>query len=379
MSTHELKPGVTTDVGPDYVRAIAPYQAGKPIEELAREFKLDPAAIVKLASNENPLGLPASAQRAMEAAITTLGRYPDPNGFELKAALSTHYRVPAEWITLGNGSNDLLELASLALLSPGSSSVYAQHAFAVYKLATQARGARHIMVSAHDYGHDLNAMFDAIADDTSVVFIANPNNPTGTFLPAAEVGAFLARVHDHHGDRVTVLLDEAYNEYLDPELRVDSARWVEQYSNLIVSRTFSKAYGLAGLRVGFAIAQPRLTDLLNRVRQPFNVNSLAQAAAIAALNDAAFLEQSYDLNKRGKQILTEGFARLGLEFVPSYGNFVLVRVGDAARINLELLKRGVIVRPVVGDGLPEWLRISIGLPEENARFLQELTEILGAP
>lgn len=379
MSTHELKSGVTTDVGPDYVRAIAPYQAGKPIEELAREFKLDPAAIVKLASNENPLGLPASAQRAMEAAITTLGRYPDPNGFELKAALSTHYRVPAEWITLGNGSNDLLELASLALLSPGSSSVYAQHAFAVYKLATQARGARHIMVSAHDYGHDLNAMFDAIADDTSVVFIANPNNPTGTFLPAAEVGAFLARVHDHHGDRVTVLLDEAYNEYLDPELRVDSARWVEQYSNLIVSRTFSKAYGLAGLRVGFAIAQPRLTDLLNRVRQPFNVNSLAQAAAIAALNDAAFLEQSYDLNKRGKQILTEGFARLGLEFVPSYGNFVLVRVGDAARINLELLKRGVIVRPVVGDGLPEWLRISIGLPEENARFLQELTEILGAP
>lgn len=379
MSTHELKSGVTTDVGPDYVRAIAPYQAGKPIEELAREFKLDPAAIVKLASNENPLGLPASAQRAMEAAITTLGRYPDSNGFELKAALSTHYRVPAEWITLGNGSNDLLELASLALLSPGSSSVYAQHAFAVYKLATQARGARHIMVSAHDYGHDLNAMFDAIADDTSVVFIANPNNPTGTFLPAAEVGAFLARVHDHHGDRVTVLLDEAYNEYLDPELRVDSARWVEQYSNLIVSRTFSKAYGLAGLRVGFAIAQPRLTDLLNRVRQPFNVNSLAQAAAIAALNDAAFLEQSYDLNKRGKQILTEGFARLGLEFVPSYGNFVLVRVGDAARINLELLKRGVIVRPVVGDGLPEWLRISIGLPEENARFLQELTEILGAP
>lgn len=378
MSTHKVKAGMM-DIGPDYVRAIAPYQAGKPIEELAREFKLDPATIVKLASNENPLGLPASAQRAMEIAITTLGRYPDPNGFELKAALSAHYCVPAEWITLGNGSNDLLELASLALLSPGLSSVYAQHAFAVYKLATQARGARHIMVPARDYGHDLNVMFDAIDEDTRVVFIANPNNPTGTFLPAAEVAAFLARVYENHGNRVTVLLDEAYNEYLDPELRVDSARWVEQYSNLIVSRTFSKAYGLAGLRVGFAIAQPRLTDLLNRVRQPFNVNSLAQAAAIAALNDTAFLERSYEINKHGKQALTEGFARLGLEIVPSYGNFVLVRVGDAARINLELLKRGVIVRPVAGDGLPEWLRISIGLPEENARFLQALTDILGAP
>ncbi|NYT85701.1 histidinol-phosphate transaminase [Pollutimonas harenae] len=378
MSTHDIK-SATSDVGPEYVRAIAPYQAGKPIEELAREFKLDPATIIKLASNENPLGVPASARRAMETVITGLGRYPDPNGFELKAALAKHYRVPADWITLGNGSNDLLELASLALLSPGLSCVYAQHAFVVYRLATQARGARHIMVPARDYGHDLNAMFDAIDQDTSVVFIANPNNPTGTFLPAEEVAAFLARVHEHHGDSVTVMLDEAYNEYLDASLRVDSARWVEQYSNLIVSRTFSKAYGLAGLRVGFAIAQPRLTDLLNRVRQPFNVNSLAQAAAIAALNDAAFLEQSYEVNRLGKQALTEGFARLGLEFVPSYGNFVLLRVGDAARVNLELLKRGVIVRPVAGDGLPEWLRISIGLPEENARFLQALADILGAP
>ncbi|NYT57378.1 histidinol-phosphate transaminase [Alcaligenaceae bacterium] len=379
MTTQELKAAPLADVVPDYIRAIAPYQAGKPIEELAREFKLDPTAIVKLASNENPLGLPASAQRAMTAAITGLGRYPDPNGFELKAALAAHYHVPAEWITLGNGSNDLLELASLALLSPGSASVYAQHAFTVYKLATQARGARHIMVPARDYGHDLDAMFDAIDLDTRLVFIANPNNPTGTFLLAADMAAFLARVHERHGNRVTVLLDEAYNEYLDPELRVDSARWVEQYSNLIVSRTFSKAYGLAGLRVGFAMAQPRLTDLLNRVRQPFNVNSLAQAAAIAALGDAQFLQQSYELNRRGKQALVQGCTRLGLEFVPSFGNFVLMRVGDAARINLELLKRGVIVRPVAGDGLPEWLRVSIGLPEENTRFLAALTEILDAP
>lgn len=364
---------------PDYVLAIAPYQAGKPISELAREFKLDPAGIVKLASNENPLGLPESARQAMADAISGLGRYPDPNGFELKAALSARYGVPADWITLGNGSNDLLELASLALLAPGASAVYAQHAFTVYRLATQARGARHIMVPARDYGHDLDAMYDAIDADTRLVFIANPNNPTGTFLPAGRIAAFLARVHDRWGDGVTVLLDEAYNEYLDPEFRFDSARWVEQYANLIVSRTFSKAYGLAGLRVGFAIAQPGLTDVLNRVRQPFNVNSLAQVAAIAALGDAAFLRQSYELNKAGKQTLVEGFTRLGLEYVPSYGNFVLVRVGDAARINLELLKKGVIVRPVAGDGLPEWLRVSIGLAEENARFLDALTAILGSP
>jgi len=361
---------------PAHVGAIAPYQAGKPIEELAREFGLDPAGIVKLASNENPLGMPASARAALSAAAESLGRYPDPNGFDLKSALSARYDVPMEWITLGNGSNDILEIASQALLQPGVSSVYAQHAFVVYRLATQARGARHIMVPARDYGHDLDAMFEAIADDTRLVFIANPNNPTGTFVPGAQIEAFLARVQAAYGERVTVVLDEAYNEYLDPELRFDSAALVRRYSNLIVSRTFSKAYGLAGLRVGFALAQPALTDLLNRVRQPFNVNALAQAAAIAALRDAEFLEQSYAGNKAGKAELVAAFEKLGLQYVPSYGNFVLVRVGDAARVNLELLKRGVIVRPVAGDGLPEWLRVTVGLPRENARFVDALTQIL---
>jgi len=368
----------TCAVVPDYILAIAPYQAGKPIEELAREFNLDPASIIKLASNENPLGIPASAQQAMLAVASSLGRYPDPNGFDLKSVLSQRYGVPADWITLGNGSNDLLEIVSLALLAPGVASVYAQHSFAVYRLATQARGARHIMVPARDYGHDLAAMFEAITPDTRVVFIANPNNPTGTFVPADEVAAFLARVYAEHGERVTVVLDEAYTEYLDPELRFDSARWVEQYSNLIVTRTLSKAYGLAGLRVGYALAQPRLTDLLNRVRQPFNVNTLAQAAAIAALGDAEFLQRAYEINKAGKQALYGAFEQLGLEYVPSYGNFVLVRVGDAAGVNLALLKQGVIVRPVAGDGLPEWLRVSIGLPEENQRFITALSQILGA-
>jgi len=377
MTINDAHPDSGTATAPGYILDIAPYQAGKPIEELAREFNLDVSSIVKLASNENPLGLPKSAQLAMIEASSSLGRYPDPNGFDLKAALSAHYDLPADWLTLGNGSNDLLELASLALLAPGAASVYSRHAFAVYRLATQARGARHIVVPTRDYGHDLDAMFAAIDDDTRIVFIANPNNPTGTFLPAPRVEAFLRQVHDQYGQRVTVLLDEAYNEYLDPELRFDSSRWVQRFSNLIVTRTFSKAYGLAGLRIGFAMAQPRLTDLLNRVRQPFNVNTLAQAAATAALDDTAFLQQAYDVNKAGKKVLSEAFEKLGLDYVPSYGNFVLVRVGDAAGVNLELLKRGVIVRPVAGDGLPQWLRVSIGLPSENARFIQALTEVLG--
>lgn len=364
------------NAAPAHILAIAPYQPGKPIDELAREFGLDPDTIVKLASNENPLGVPASAQAAMAAVIQGLGRYPDPAGFDLKAALAARYDVPAAWITLGNGSNDLLELASLALLAPGISAVYSQHAFAVYRLATQARGARHIATPARDYGHDLDAMLAAIDDDTRLVYIANPNNPTGTFLSPEAVSSFLAQVRERHGDRVTVLLDEAYNEYLDPELRFDSTQWVRQYDNLIVSRTLSKAYGLAGLRVGYALAQPRLTDLLNRVRQPFNVNTLAQAAAVAALADQDFLQRTYEVNREGKQALTQAFQDLGLEYVPSYGNFVLVRVGDAAAINLALLKRGVIVRPVAGDGLPEWLRVSVGLPQENTRFIQALREIL---
>ena len=363
-------------IAPLHVAAIAPYQAGKPIEELAREFGLDPAQIVKRASNENPLGMPESARLAIVAATAHLGRYPDPAGFELKQALSARWSVPQNWLTLGNGSNDILELVASALLEPGSSVVYAQHAFVVYRLATQARGARHLVVPAKDFGHDLSAMLEAIDGTTRVVFIANPNNPTGTYLPNAQLEAFLEAVAQRHGTRVTVVLDEAYNEFLEPEQRVDSVGLVKRYANLLVSRSFSKAYGLAGLRVGYAIAQPTLTDLMNRVRQPFNVNSLAQAAAIAALKDTEFLAKSFTVNREGKAQLQQGFAKLGLTFVPSYANFVLVKVGDAARVNLELLKRGVIVRPVAGDGLPEWLRVSIGLPHENQKFLEALAAVV---
>lgn len=365
-------------IAPPHVAAIAPYQAGKPIEELAREFGLDPKQIVKLASNENPLGMPESARLAIVAATAQLGRYPDPAGFDLKQALSARWSVPQNWLTLGNGSNDILELVASALLEPGSSVVYAQHAFVVYRLATQARGARHLVAPAKDFGHDLPAMLEAIDDTTRVVFIANPNNPTGTYLPNAELEAFLESVAQRHGTRVTVVLDEAYNEFLEPEQRVDSVGLVKRYANLLVSRSFSKAYGLAGLRVGYAIAQPTLTDLMNRVRQPFNVNSLAQAAAIAALQDTDFLTKSFAVNRDGKAQLQQGFTELGLTFIPSYANFVLVKVGDAPHVNLELLKRGVIVRPVAGDGLPEWLRVSIGLPHENQKFLEALTAIVQA-
>ncbi|PQV52077.1 histidinol-phosphate transaminase [Paraburkholderia sp. BL21I4N1] len=369
---------MTTSFGPSYVRAIAPYVAGKPISEVAREFGLDEANIVKLASNENPLGMPESAQRAMAQAASELGRYPDANAFELKSALSERYGVPAEWITLGNGSNDILEIAAHAFVEKGQSIIYAQYSFAVYALATQGLGARAIVVPAVQYGHDLDAMLAAITDDTRLIFVANPNNPTGTFIDGPKLEAFLDKVPRN----VAVVLDEAYTEYLPQDKRYDSIAWVRRYPNLLVSRTFSKAFGLAGLRVGFAIAQPELTDLLNRLRQPFNVNTLAQAAAIAALNDTAFLEKSAALNAQGYRRLTEAFDKLGLEYVPSDGNFVLVRVGndDSAgnRVNLALLKQGVIVRPVGNYGLPQWLRITIGLPEENEAFIAALEKTLAA-
>jgi histidinol-phosphate aminotransferase len=365
-----------SQLGPDYIRAIAPYQAGKPISETAREFGLEEASIVKLASNENPFGVPESARAAMAAAAAELGRYPDANGFELKAALARRYAVPAEWITLGNGSNDILEIAAHAFVKAGESVVFSQYAFAIYALAAQGVGARGIAAPARGYGHDLDAMLAAIEADTRLVYIANPNNPTGTFIPAAQIAAFLGKVPAH----VVVVLDEAYNEYLDAQDQFESADWVRTYPNLIVSRTFSKAYGLAGLRVGFAIAQPAVTDLMNRVRQPFNVNSLAQAAAIAALNDKAFLDKGAENNRAGYRQLTAAFDELGLEYVPSHGNFVLVKVGEddgaGARVNVALLRQGVIVRPVGAYGLPQWLRISIGLPEENAAFIEALKKSL---
>lgn len=358
---------------PDHIRAITPYQPGKPISELAREMGITEASIVKLASNENPLGMSARARDAVRIALADLARYPDGGAFSLKAALCARFGVKAEQLVIGNGSNDILEIASLAFLGSGRSAVYAQHAFAVYPLATQARGARGIEVPAKHFGHDLDAMAAAIAPDTRIVFIANPNNPTGTFIPGSEIEAFLAKVPQD----VLVVLDEAYTEYLSAEQRYDAIAWVERFPNLLVSRTFSKAYGLAGLRVGYAIAHPEVADLMNRVRQPFNVSSVALAAAEAALADDEFLAQSAELNRRGMVQLTEAFGALGLEWIPSAGNFVTFKVGDAAGVNRALLQQGVIVRPIAGYGMPHWLRVSIGLPEENERFIAALRRALG--
>ncbi len=360
------------DLAPSYIRSIAPYQPGKPISELERELGI--TGIVKLASNENPLGASPAAVAAMHEAIKTIALYPDGNGFELKDALVKRYGVAHANITLGNGSNDLLELAARAFLAPGDKVVYSAHAFAVYALATQAVGASGISVPAINYGHDLKAMLNAAKDSqVKMVFIANPNNPTGTFLEPEELQVFLRGVPAN----VLVVLDEAYNEYLPEDKRYDSVSWLKEFPNLIISRTFSKAYGLAGLRVGYALAHEQVTDMMNRVRQPFNVNSVAQAAAVAALRDVSFVKKTYELNRRGMQQITDGLTRLGLEYIPSCGNFVAFRVGDAAAIYRRLLELGVIVRPIANYDMAEWLRVSIGLESENAKFLGALERARG--
>ena len=353
-----------------YVRAISPYQPGKPISELAREMGIPVEKIVKLASNENPLGMSPRARGAVEAAISGVERYPDQ--FELIGAVAERCGVAQNQVVLGHGSNDVLDLIARVFLAPGRSAVFAQHAFAVYPLATLSTGAELIATPAKNYGHDLAVMRAAIRPDTRIVWVANPNNPTGNFLPYPEVRTFLEALPQD----VVVVLDEAYNEYLPPAERVDTAGWIRDFPNLVVTRTFSKIFGLAGLRVGYALASAEIADLMNRVRQPFNVNNLAIAAAIAALDDHLFVAESYELNRRGMEQLVAGVKRLGLEHIPSHGNFVTFRAGDGAGVNQKLLKQGVIVRPIGGYGLPEWLRVTIGTEPENARFLEALERAL---
>ena len=362
----------TTDLAPSYVRAIAPYQPGKPIAEVARELGIAERDIIKLASNENPLGCGEAAKAAMRRALEEVHLYPDGACFELKAALSRKWGVSMEGIVAGNGSNDLLDYIAMAFLAPGVSAVYSQHCFAVYPITVLARGAAGIKVPARAYGNDLEAMLGAIRADTRVVFIANPNNPTGTFTPYAEIHAFLKRVPAH----VIVVLDEAYNDFLAPELRADTVAWLAEFPNLVLTRTFCKIYGLAGLRVGYMLAHPQVCDMVNRVRAPFNVNSIAQAAAVAALGDEDFVKRSYANNRAGITQLCEGARALGLHFIPPFGNFITIEVGDGQKVFEALLKRGVIVRPIVGYELPRHLRVTVGLPAENARFLASLKEAL---
>lgn len=363
------------DQAPAYIRAISPYVPGKPITELAREMGLAEDKIVKLASNENPLGMSPKARLAVEKALAGIERYPD--NFALTHALAERCGVDFAQIVLGNGSNDILELAARAFLAPGRSAVFSAHAFAVYPLATMATGAECIVAPAKDYGHDLAAMKAVIRPDTKIVWLANPNNPTGTFLPYADIEAFIASISAD----ILVVLDEAYNEYLPPALRFDTLAWVRKYPNVLVTRTFSKIYGLAGLRIGYGVGAQGVVDLLNRVRQPFNVNNLALAAAHAALDDHAFLAESYQLNQRGMEQIVAGLKRLGLGHIPSHGNFVTFDVarceGSGAGVNQRLLKQGIIVRPIGGYGMPDYLRVTIGRDFENARFLDALEKAIG--
>ena len=357
------------DLAPAYIRAISPYQPGKPISELAREMGMDEQSIIKLASNENPLGTSPMALNAMSKALGEVSLYPDGSGFELKAALSERYGVTSDQIVLGNGSNDVLELAARVFLKPGASTVYSQHAFAVYPLVTKAVGGIGISVPARNYGHDLDAMLDAVAPETRIVFIANPNNPTGTLLPADDVLRFLERVSPD----VLVVLDEAYNEYLPPALKGDSIAWLKQFPNLLITRTFSKAYGMAGVRVGFGLAHPQVAGLMNRVRQPFNVNNIGLAGAVAALQDEEFVKRSYALNQAGMLQIVTGLRQMGIEYIPSYGNFLSFRVqGDVKAVNESLLRQGVIVRPISIYEMPEHLRVTVGLEPENEKFLKSL-------
>ncbi|WP_297485366.1 histidinol-phosphate transaminase [Ferrovum sp.] len=358
------------DLVADHVRHLAPYQPGKPMAELERELGL--TSIIKLASNENPLGPSPHALEAIAALKGELALYPDGNGFELKNALSAHYALDLDHFVLGNGSNDILDLVARTFLGPGTSAVYAQYGFAVYPIATQTMGARGIEVPALQFGHDLPAMIRAIAPDTRVLFIANPNNPTGTFLPGDDLRAGLRQIPSE----VVVVLDEAYTEYLSEDQCYDPVAWLDEFPNLLICRTFSKAYGLAGLRVGFGMGHPQLIALLNRIRQPFNVSVPGLRAASAALGDREFLERTRALNAQGRRFLETAFDSLGLSCLPSFGNFMTVAVGQGRKIYDQLLRQGVIVRPLDAYGLPHHLRVSIGTQSENRRFVEALTQSL---
>jgi histidinol-phosphate aminotransferase len=351
------------------------YQPGRPIEEVARELGMAPESIIKLASNENPLGPSRLGLAAMRKALAAVNLYPDGNAFYLKQKLASKLGVTPAHLILGNGSNEVIEMIGHALLGPGAEVVVSQYCFAVYPIVTALFGARLVVVPAKDHGHDLDAMLAAITPNTRALFVANPNNPTGTTVGREELARFVSAVPGN----VLLALDEAYIEFLAeptdllPEVRSGSR------PNLLLMRTFSKIYGLAGLRLGYGIGHPDFIAALEKIRQPFNINSVAQAAALAALDDTAHVEKTRRLNARGLKLYAKAFRRLGLEFIPSQANFILVRVGDGQRVFAELQKLGVIVRPMGGYQLPEWVRVSIGTPKENARCIAALQSVLGQP
>jgi histidinol-phosphate aminotransferase len=365
------------DLAAPGVRQLRPYQPGKPVAELEREYGIRNA--IKLASNENPLGPSPLAVAAAQAVLQDTARYPEGGGHMLAQRLAEKHAVTRECITLGNGSNDVLDLIARVFLTPEYSAVYSEYAFAVYPIAVLAAGAQARVAPAHDgsrgpaYGHDLAAMLELVDATTRLVFIANPNNPTGTWLAESELEDFIASLPAN----VMVVVDEAYFEYVSHATYPDTSRWLERFPNLIVTRTFSKAYGLAGLRVGYALSHPAVANLLNRVRHPFNVNMVAQAAALAALDDHEYLDRSIRSNHEGMFQLLTGVARLGLAAIESAGNFLAVDTGRSAlEVYNALLQEGVIVRPVANYGMPNHLRVTIGRTDENARFLAALEKVL---
>lgn len=354
------------------LRDLAVYEPGKPIEETAREVGLRPEKIVKLASNENPLGPSAKVCEAMRRALESANFYPDGGGYYLREALAAHLQVAPECIILGNGSNEIIEFIGHAFLAPSSEMVTSENAFVAYRLAASLFGARTIAVPDQDYRFDLDGILDAINDRTRVIFIANPNNPTGTMVTQPAIEDFMARVP---GD-VVIVFDEAYFEYLDNP--PDVLKFVRQERDLIVLRTFSKIHALANLRVGYGIARPELIRVLHKARAPFNTSGLAQAAAAAALSDQVHQSETKRLTDEGREYFAREFAALGLRFVPSVANFVLVHVGDGRTIFEAMLRKGVIVRALGGYNLPEWVRISIGTMEQNRQCIAALRDALPA-
>lgn len=348
------------------------YQPGRPIEEVARELGLPATDFIKLASNENPLGPSPAALAAMQKVLASLHLYPDGNAFYLKQKLAAKLGVTTGNLILGNGSNEIIEFAGHAMMSPGAEVVVSQYCFAVYPIVTQLFGAKLVTVPAKNFAHDLPAMLAAVTPRTKVLFVANPNNPTGTLAAREEILKFVNEVPPH----VLLVMDEAYLEFLDEPADLLPLIRAGQKPNLLLMRTFSKIFGLAGLRLGYGIAHPDLVAALEKVRQPFNINAIAQAAALAALDDAEHLRRTRENNTAGLRFFEREFRALKLEFVPSAANFILVRVGDGARVFNELQKLGCITRPMAGYQLPEWLRISIGTPKENARCLAGLKTIL---
>ncbi len=358
------------------VAGLHPYQAGKPIEELERELGI--ANIVKLASNENPLGPSAKAVAAMQAELSEVWLYPDGNGFALKEKLAALHGVEMNQITLGNGSSEPLEFVVRAFVQPGDEVLFSEHSFAIYPIVTQAAGGVGVAAPAKNWGYDLEALKQKISDRTCVIFIANPNNPTGTWLGGEQLERFIADVPQD----IIVVVDEAYYDYASHPATgaadyPNAIDWMAKYPNLMVTRTFSKSYALAGLRVGYAISHPQVADLMNRVRPPFNVNNLAMVAAIAALDDEEHLQQSVQMNAVGLKQLTAAFEAMGLEYIPSVGNFISVDVArESGPVYQALLREGVIVRPVANYDMPTHLRVTVGRPEDNERFIGALKKVL---